>query len=146
LKLKGLVQKVFHLEHEVYKILNAQRDKGFLLDVEHAMKLVAELSEKLLDAETLVQKTFLPKDSSIKLLPTYTKAGKISKMCSVEGSNKKVRLSDEEYNLMVKNQSPMIRADEIPFNLGSRKQIGEYLIEFGWKPTQAHTNRSAHRR
>ena len=20
------------------------------------------------------------------------------------------------------------------FNLGSRKQIGEYLIEFGWKP------------
>jgi DNA polymerase I len=135
---QGFSAKSITLEHEVYKILNAQRDKGFLLDVEHAMKLVAELSQKLFEAEALVQQTFLPKDSSIKLLPTYTKAGKMSKMCSVEGSNKKVRLSDEEYNLMVKNQAPMIRSDEIPFNLGSRKQIGEYLIEFGWKPTQ-HT-------
>lgn len=132
---QGFSPKSIELEHQVYSILHTQREKGFLLDVQSAMSLVAELSEKLIEAESLVHKTFLPKDSSVVLLPTYTKAGKISKMCKVEGSDKKVRLSDEEYNQMVANKKPMVRSDEIPFNLGSRKQIGEYLIEFGWKPT-----------
>ena len=27
-----------------------------------------------------------------------------------------------------------MRRKLVDFNLGSRKQIGEYLIDFGWKP------------
>ena len=27
-----------------------------------------------------------------------------------------------------------VRKQLVEFNLGSRKQIGEYLIDFGWKP------------
>ena len=35
--------------------------------------------------------------------------------------------------------SPPVTRDTVtPFNLGSRKQIGEYLIRFGWKPKK-HT-------
>jgi len=132
---QGFSPKSITLEHEVYKILNDQRDKGFLLNVRYAMSLVAELNEKLLSAETEVQKTFLPKDASLTLLPTYTKAGKLSKMAKVKGeATKKVRLSDEEYEKMLQTDAPLVRCDDIPFNLGSRKQIGEYLVEFGWKP------------
>jgi DNA polymerase I-like protein with 3'-5' exonuclease and polymerase domains len=132
---QGFSPKSITLEHEVYKILNDQRDKGFLLNVRYAMSLVAELNEKLLSAETEVQKTFLPKDASLTLLPTYTKAGKLSKMAKVKGeATKKVRMSDEEYEKMLQTDAPLVRCDDIPFNLGSRKQIGEYLIEFGWKP------------
>ena len=131
---KGFSPKSVQLEHKVYDILNAQRDRGFLLDVRHATVLVAELEEKLLAAEQEVHKTFMPKDASIVLLPNYTKAGKLSKMAKQEGSEKKIRLSDEEFEKMSANPAPMVRADDIPFNLGSRKQIGEYLIEFGWKP------------
>ena len=30
--------------------------------------------------------------------------------------------------------TPFMRQELQEFNLGSRKQIGEYLIDFGWKP------------
>ena len=42
-------------------------------------------------------------------------------------------MTQEEYeDIAIKRQT--VRIEEVPFNLGSRKQIGEYLIDFGWKP------------
>lgn len=132
---KGFSPKSVSLEHDTYRIIQQQRDNGFLLDVKHATCLVAELNEELVKAENEVHKTFTPKDSSLELEPQFTKAGKLSKMAKVVGSNKKVRLSDEEFAKMSANPNDIfVRSDEIPFNLGSRKQIGEYLVEFGWKP------------
>jgi DNA polymerase-1 len=132
---KGFSPKSVSLEHDTYRIIHQQRDNGFLLDVKHATCLVAKLNEELVKAENEVHKTFTPKDSSLELEPQFTKAGKLSKMAKVVGSNKKVRLSDEEFAKMSANPNNIfIRSDEIPFNLGSRKQIGEYLVEFGWKP------------
>ena len=67
----------------------------------------------------------------------FTKAGKLSKMAQVHKETRKVRLSDEEYEKASINPNEhLIRRDSEPFNLGSRKQIGEYLLEFGWKPTK----------
>ena len=132
---KGFSPKSVSLEHDTYRIIHQQRDNGFLLDVKHATCLVAKLNEELVKAENEVHKTFTPKDSSLELEPQFTKAGKLSKMAKVVGSNKKVRLSDEEFEKMSANPNKtFVRSDEIPFNLGSRKQIGEYLVEFGWKP------------
>ena len=132
---KGFSPKSVSLEHDTYRIIHQQRDNGFLLDVKHATCLVAKLNEELVKAENEVHKTFTPKDSSLELEPQFTKAGKLSKMAKVVGSNKKVRLSDEEFAKMSANPNRIfVRFDEIPFNLGSRKQIGEYLVEFGWKP------------
>ena len=34
----------------------------------------------------------------------------------------------------MQSDGEVVRSEVIPFNLGSRKQIGEYLQEFGWKP------------
>lgn len=133
----GFSPRAIKLEHDVYRILNAQRDRGFKLDQQHAMGLLAELNEKLNKAEKQVHKTFKPRETSIELVPTYTKAGKLSKMAQVKGETKKVRLSDEEYEKASQNpNSNLVRCDSEPFNLGSRKQIGEYLVEFGWKPTK----------
>jgi len=133
----GFSPRAIKLEHDVYRILNAQRDRGFKLDQQHAMGLLAELNEKLNKAEKQVHKTFKPRETSIELIPTYTKAGKLSKMAQVKGETKKVRLSDEEYEKASKNPNDnLVRRDSEPFNLGSRKQIGEYLVEFGWKPTK----------
>jgi len=123
------------LEHSVYRILNAQRDKGFKLNQQHAMELLAELTGKLSQAEKEVHKTFKPRETSMELVPTFTKAGKLSKMAQVHKETRKVRLSDEEYEKASKDPDKrLIRCDSEPFNLGSRKQIGEYLLEFGWKP------------
>ena len=125
------------LEHDVYRILNAQRERGFKLNQQHAMELLAELNEKISRAEKQVHKTFKPRETSIELSAVYTKAGKLSKMANVRGETKKVRLSDEEYETLSKNPDDyIVRSDSEPFNLGSRKQIGEYLVEFGWKPTK----------
>ena len=133
----GFSPRAIKLEHDVYRILNAQRERGFKLDQQHAMSLLAELNEKINKAEKEVHKTFKPRETTMKLVPTLTKAGKVSKMAQVKGETKKVRLSDEEYEKACKNpDNYLVRRDSEPFNLGSRKQIGEYLVEFGWKPTK----------
>jgi DNA polymerase I-like protein with 3'-5' exonuclease and polymerase domains len=45
-------------------------------------------------------------------------------------------LTPEEYieRLPTNDITPFVRRKLQDFNLGSRKQVGEYLIEFGWKP------------
>ena len=133
----GFSPQAIKLEHDVYRILNAQRDRGFKLDQQHAMSLLAELNQKIDKAEKRVHKTFKPRETFITLVPTMTKAGKVSKMAQVKGETKKVRLSDEEYQKACENPNDyLVRRDSEPFNLGSRKQIGEYLVEFGWKPAK----------
>jgi len=136
-ELPGFGPAAVKLEHEVYRILNAQREKGFKLNQQHAMELLAELTGKLSQAERQVHKTFKPRETSMELVPMFTKAGKLSKMAQVYKETRKVRLSDEEYEKASKDPNKhLIRRDSEPFNLGSRKQIGEYLLEFGWKPTK----------
>ena len=80
-----------------------------------------------------MQKTFRPKQLKTTLLAQFTKTGALSKMGLIEGSTKKSRLTQEEYE-EIATKRKTIRIEEVPFNLGSRKQIGEYLIDFGWKP------------
>ena len=44
----------------------------------------------------------------------------------------------EEYDRLIVEGDylPFMRQKLQPFNLGSRKQIGEYLTDFGWKPNR----------
>jgi len=133
----GFSKDAVALEHSVYRVMQAQRDRGFLLNEQHAMSLLAELNENISQAEKLVHKTFRPRETQMTLVPLMTKAGKVSKMAQLKGETKKVRLSDEEYEKASANPNEhLVRCDSEPFNLGSRKQIGEYLVEFGWKPTK----------
>ena len=132
---RGFSRQSVVLEHETLKIISDQRERGFLLDVKSATLLNADLTDRLKEVKREVQKTFRPKQIKTTLLAQFTKTGALSKMGLIEGSTKKSRLTQEEYE-EIATKRKTIRIEEVQFNLGSRQQIGEYLIEFGWKPKQ----------
>ena len=86
------------------------------------------------------------------MYPRLTKAGKVSKTADKNfvGSGEGARLTESEHNLLRNNLNlaggclakcpPVSRLTTIDFNLNSRVQIGEYLQEFGWKPTEFTVN------
>jgi len=128
----GFSRDSINLEQSIANILNKQRDKGFLLDVKFASLLLATLKDKL-DATVIeVHKEFKPEEHTLVLYPIKTSAGKLSKM-AVDSDGTKYRLNSDEYDLL-NQQDEIHRISRTEFNLGSRKQIGEYLQKFGWKP------------
>ena len=130
---RGYTPQAVNLEHSVAKIVDEQRRNGFKLDLQNAMLLVALFQEQLDATENEVHETFRPKIIVDILKPKFTKAGKLAKV-SESSEGKGCRLTDEEYNMMLTTLKPIKRETYIDFNLGSRKQIGEYLIEAGWTP------------
>jgi DNA polymerase-1 len=119
--------KSIDLEHQVAYIIKDQERNGFFFNTQQAMELLAELKTKQLEVEDEVHNTFKPKLVDDKLVTPYVKK---------DGELSKRGLTDEEYDNCIKTQNvePFMRQKLVDFNLGSRKQIGEYLIDFGWKP------------
>ena len=130
----GFSKESIQLEHETTMILIDQLQNGFLFDEKKAMSLTAELTQKLNETVDTVHKTFKPIETIQKIQKTYTKTGSISKMGLIYGTDKKVRLTDEEYDTLQKGAPTVERKLIEEFNLGSRQQIGDRLQEFGWKP------------
>lgn len=127
LELRNFKQESIDLEHEVQWIMQEQIRNGWLLDMRHAMDLLATLKERKLVVEDEVHKVFKPKWVDVKQVVPKTKK---------DGSLSKVGLTDDEYQKVQQSgyRSPFMRRALKPFNLGSRQQIGEYLIDFGWEP------------
>ena len=126
---KDFSEESINLEHSVALVLKEQEDTGFEFHQEQAMLLVAQLKERMFEVEKEVQKVFKPKMVDIKLVtPKLKKNGTLSKS----------GLTAEEYEkvLATADLKPFMRQKLQPFNLGSRKQIGEYLTDFGWKPNR----------
>ena len=130
----GFSRESIELEQSIAGILNKQREKGFLLDVKFASLLLATLKDKLDATVAEVHKEFKPEEHTLILYPTKTSAGKLSKM-AVDANGVKYRLNSDEYDVL-NEQDQIARRSRTEFNLGSRKQIGEYLQKFGWKPTK----------
>jgi len=107
--------------------MKQQELNGFKCDEMKAQLLLAELREKKQAIEDEVHNTFKPKWVDDKLVTPYIKK---------DGDLSKRGLTDDEYNRCITTQdmNPFMRQQLVDFNLGSRKQIGEYLIDFGWKP------------
>tara|TARA_B100001250_G_scaffold121601_2_gene103197 strand:- start:33 stop:1763 length:1731 start_codon:yes stop_codon:yes gene_type:complete len=123
----GFNKECVALEQEVARVIKEQEVNGFKFDIEKAELLLAELRQKMHEAEDEVHKVFKPKMIDIReVKPKLKKDGTLSKQ----------GLTEEEFNerLPTNNIKPFMRRKLQDFNLGSRKQIGEYLIEFGWKP------------
>lgn len=112
------------LEHSVQTIIQKQVRNGWLLDVPKARDLVAGLKEKSYDLEEEVQKVFIP-------LPTFIK--EVSPKIKKDGTISIVGLKflGDRWTQV---GGPFSRIDWPVFNLGSRQQIGRYLVHFGWKP------------
>ena len=130
---KGFTSESVNLETETYKITTKQKDFGFALNRKAVQKLLAHFKIELVKAEGEVHRTFKPKVIERRLKAQHTKQGILSKLgVDQEGNN--ARLTAEEYTLLSRGASDVVRITEEPFNLGSRQQIGEYLQEFGWRP------------
>ena len=124
---KGFSKSCIEIEQSVAKIIKQQEVNGFKFDMKSALTLLAELREKKQLIEDEVHNTFKPKWVDTKLVtPFIRKDGQLSKR----------GLTEDEYArcLNTLNHEPFMRQTLQEFNLGSRKQIGEYLIDFGWKP------------
>jgi DNA polymerase I-like protein with 3'-5' exonuclease and polymerase domains len=124
---KGFSKSCIEIEQSVAKIIKQQEVNGFKFDMKSALTLLAELREKKQMIEDEVHNTFKPKWVDTKLVtPFIRKDGQLSKR----------GLTEDEYArcLNTLNHEPFMRQTLQEFNLGSRKQIGEYLIDFGWKP------------
>ena len=124
---KGFSDESINLEHKVAQVLSEQESNGFKFDEKNATILLATLKTKMNEIVEEVQRTFKPRMVDVKLVvPKFKKDGTLSKS----------GLRSEEYDncLATKNYKPFMRQELKEFNLGSRKQIGEYLVEVGWKP------------
>jgi DNA polymerase-1 len=126
---KSISRQALELEYQVQSIISNQIDNGWLIDLRHAMNLLADLKETKMKLEWAVHQNFKPKWVAVKeVTPRFKKDGSLSK----------VGLTDAEYEQLLQANSPkpFMRMILKPFNLNSRKQIGEYLKDFGWKPTK----------
>ena len=123
----GFTKDCVALEQNVADIIKKQENTGFQFDLQRAELLLADLREKMQRAEDEVHKEFKPKLVDIRQVTPKLKQN---------GSLSKSGLTPEEYEerLPTNNIEPFMRRKLQDFNLGSRKQVGEYLIEFGWKP------------
>lgn len=124
---KGFEKDCISIEQGVAKIMKQQEADGFEFDMPLALGLLAELREKKQLIESEVHETFKPKWVDTKQVTPYIKK---------DGNLSKRGMTDEEYQrcLDTDNYNPFMRQTLQEFNLGSRKQIGEYLIDFGWEP------------
>jgi DNA polymerase I-like protein with 3'-5' exonuclease and polymerase domains len=125
-ELAGFSQQSIDLEHETARIIADQCSRGWLLQQEACFDLLALLKERKMDLEDEVRCTFRPLAKGGKeIRPKRTQSGHFSKV----GLG---RFSDD-YDVV----GGCFTAVDFPeFNLGSRKQIGEQLVRFGWKPKQ----------
>ena len=124
---KGFGRECIDIEQKIAGIIKQQETNGFKFDTEHGLILLAELREKKQAIEDEVHNTFKPKWVDDKVVTPYVRK---------DGQLSKRGLTDDEYArcLNTLDFSPFMRQSLQEFNLGSRKQIGEYLIDFGWKP------------
>ena len=130
---KGFSSKSVEIEQKVYRLVDEQRKKGFSIDWKHTLCMKALFTEKLEQIEKEVHKVFKPKEEVFTLRICYNANGAVSRFAKCRELNKRVRLSEEEYDIICQDKK-LKRKIRHPFNLGSRKQIGEYLQDFGWKP------------
>lgn len=140
---RGFSLESIKLEQDVAGIMKKQEEYGFYFNFRKAELLLAEIRERMQVVEEEVTSVFHPKIIKLQLFPRYNKNKTISK--TAEDINKKgVRLTEEEYALFhEKNHAyplSITRTTSIELNLGSRVQIGEYLQDFGWKPTEFTVN------
>ena len=128
-ELKGFSPECIALEHDVQKIVQRQIKYGWLLDQRWAFELLGKLKQRMMELEDEVRLKFKPMPIFVKEVePKYKKDGTMSTVgLQFLGDNW----------VIVGGKFSRIEWPE--FNLGSRRQIGKYLMAFGWKPTK-HTD------
>ena len=125
-ELAGFSEESIRLEHQVQTIVQRQIKRGWRLDTYKCYDLLATLKERKFQLEDEVHKRFKPKYKYIKqVVPKVKKDGTTSTVG--------LKFLGDQWTTV---HGAFSRVDLTPFNLGSRMQIGEYLKDFGWKPSK----------
>lgn len=138
-------------EHDiVWRQLNQMSDTGVPFNLEGALRLAAEVTERLEPIEAALHKDFPPRPSVIRTItPRRTQKGTLNAQDFRWARNRVVvyspverratvgdRVSDHDPDLSWADGKPFDLVELIPFNPGSPKQVVERLNEAGWKPTE----------
>ena len=139
----GFDPKSIEIETESARILKSQEAYGFYFDEFRAEMLLALMREKMSETKQEVEKVFKPKIDERYIYRKDNKSGSLAKTGRWDNpGGKGVRLTPDEYEKFV--QMPglfsLTRRTMVPFNIASRKQVGEYLQEFGWTPEEFTEN------
>jgi len=140
-ELQGFSPKCIELEHQFGARIQQQMQNGWYFNIDKAYELEAELLEKMMDLESVVQDTFKPLAKQGRLIqPRSKKDGTLSSvgLKYIDRYQDKVPVPDSvegRYGVEYTSGS-FTRIDWPEFNLGSRQQISEQLIFRGWKPKE----------
>lgn len=126
---EGFSEQSIQLEMEVHKIINEQSRTGWLLDEYKALDLLAELKEKKMELEDKVHERFTP-------LPIWIEKNYPKNPYKKDGTKAAVLLRHEEAGYHYNKAGSYGRTEYPEFNLGSRQQIGRYLMHYGWQPKE----------
>ena len=125
----GFSQQSIDLEMDVHKIICQQTRSGWLLDEQKAFMLLAELKESMLNAEAKVHERFIP-------LPVWVEKNYPKNPIKKDGTEAAIMVRYREQGFHYNSEGSYGVFEYPIFNLGSRQQIGRYLIHFGWTPTE----------
>ena len=126
---EGFSEESIQLEMDVHRIIAEQSRNGWLLDEGKAFMLLAELKEKMLDAEEQVHNRFLP-------LPVWVEKNYPKNPYKKNGEKAAILIRHEAEGVHYNEEGSYGIITYPPFNLGSRQQIGRYLKHFGWEPKE----------
>lgn len=132
-------ERAIELEHEFFRVINAQERHGFKFDTKKAENLYIQMSQRRVDLEKELQSVFLPEVEIMKShgyvfdgieYQTKTAATKVaSEWAAANGVPKKTGLERIKHG---KNKEK-----QIPFNPGSRDNIAQrFQKKYGWKPKE----------
>ena len=125
----GFSQQSIDLEMDVHKIICQQTRSGWLLDEQKAFMLLAELKESMLNAEAKVHERFVP-------LPVWVEKNYPKNPIKKDGTEAAIMVRHREQGFHYDSEGSYGVFEYPIFNLGSRQQIGRYLIHFGWTPAE----------
>ena len=128
-EVKDFSVESIQLEMDVHKIIAEQTRSGWLLDEKKAFILLAELKESMMNAEATVRKRFTP-------LPVWVEKNYPKNPLKKDGTKAAIMGKHKDQGFHHNSQGSYGVFEYPIFNLGSRQQIGRYLIHFGWKPTE----------
>lgn len=142
---EGFKEPSISLEHKVAIICRNMEDNGFMLDIQKAVMLQAQLSGRMADIESEMQRVFPPTIETLKTpqwwevvaddWTEYRAETKAELKQVLKTAGKRMSLADEAVPGPLKTR-------EHPFNPGSRQQIAERLTGLGVKFTK-HTDKGA---
>jgi len=121
---EGFSSDCIQIEHSIQHILQKQKENGFYLDQEKALKLREDCLSIMKEIEFEVEQTFKPKISLIRTVKPKYKANGVMSTVGLNRFENPLEVVGGEFSLI----------KYTPFNMSSPKQVVERMYEYGWKP------------